>query len=159
MYSEEKVACGVNTYNQYAHAAGLFIVAKNLGGRQNLYGRRRKKELAGLCQSVLKTILSAWTSQKSTTPAVCITLSFKASLNEKNQLIVELETEVPGLVVHYSFDETNPDEFYPVYEKPLIVPKDALHVKVITYRNGKPIGIQINMPVEELLKRAKSKKG
>jgi hexosaminidase len=29
---------------------------------------------------------------------------FKASLNEKNQLIVELETEVPGLVVYYSFD-------------------------------------------------------
>jgi hypothetical protein len=29
---------------------------------------------------------------------------------------------------------------------------------VISYRDGKPIGIQINMPVEELLKRAKSKK-
>jgi hexosaminidase len=83
---------------------------------------------------------------------------FKASLNEKDELIVKLETEVPGVVVHYSFDETNPDEFYPVYEKPLIVPKDALHVKTINYRDGKPVGIQINMPVEELLKRAKNKR-
>jgi len=83
---------------------------------------------------------------------------FKASLNENNQLLVEIVTEVPGLAVHYSFDETNPDEFYPVYEKPMVVPPDALHVKVISYRGGKPIGIQMNMPVEELVKRAKSKK-
>jgi len=84
---------------------------------------------------------------------------FKASVDEKGQLKVELETEVPGLEVYYSFDETNPDEFYPKYEKPLVVPNDALHLKVITYRNGKPIGKQINMPIEELLKRTKTKKG
>jgi hexosaminidase len=83
---------------------------------------------------------------------------FRASINEKDRLIVTLETEVPGLVVHYSFDETNPDEFYPVYEKPLIVPNDAVHLKVITYRDGKKVGMQINMPVDELLKRAKNKK-
>ena len=83
---------------------------------------------------------------------------FNASFNESNQLLVEMVTEVPGLAVHYSFDETNPDEFYPVYEKPMVVPADALHVKVISYRNGKPMGIQMNMPVEELVKRAKSKK-
>lgn len=82
---------------------------------------------------------------------------FKASLNDKDELVVVLETEVPGIVTHYSFDETNPDEFYPAYEKPLIVPKDALHVKVINFRNGKPVGQQINMPVEELLKRSKKK--
>jgi hexosaminidase len=81
--------------------------------------------------------------------------AFYASTEENGQLIVELKTEVPGLVTHYSFDETNPDEFYPKYEKPLIIPKDALHLKVITYRNGKPIGKQINMPIEVLLKRTK----
>jgi hypothetical protein len=31
-------------------------------------------------------------------------------------LKVELQTEIP-LDIHYSFDETNPDEFYPKYEK------------------------------------------
>ena len=66
-----------------------------------------------------------------------------------------METEVPDLHIYYSFDETNPDEFYPEYKEPVIVPPDALHVKVITYRNNKPIGQQINMPVEELMKRTK----
>ena len=73
---------------------------------------------------------------------------------ENGQLKVDLQTEIP-LDIHYSFDETNPDEFYPKYEKPLVVPKDALHLKLITYRDGQPIGRQINMPVEELQKRIK----
>jgi hexosaminidase len=75
---------------------------------------------------------------------------------QDGQLKVELQTEIP-LDIHYSFDETNPDEFYPKYEKPLIVPKDALHLKLITYRDGKPMGRQINMPIEELQKRSKTK--
>jgi hexosaminidase len=85
--------------------------------------------------------------------------SFKVSIDENGQLKVELQTEVPGLVIYYSFDETNPDEFYPAYKEPLIIPADALHLKVITYRDGKQIGKQINMPIEELIKRAKTKKG
>ncbi|HLL44588.1 MAG TPA: FN3 associated domain-containing protein [Segetibacter sp.] len=85
--------------------------------------------------------------------------AFAASVDTSGRLKVTLETEVPNLDIYYSFDETNPDEFYPKYEKPLIIPKDALHLKVITYRDGKPIGKQINMPVEELQKRIKAKKG
>jgi hexosaminidase len=85
--------------------------------------------------------------------------SFNASIDENGQLKVQLKTEVPDLDIYYSFDETNPDEFYPEYKNPLIIPKDALHLKVITYRDGKPIGKQINMPIEELLKRTKTKKG
>jgi hexosaminidase len=81
---------------------------------------------------------------------------FHASFDKDSALVVELQTQMP-LDLYYSFDETNPDEFYPKYEQPLIVPKDALHVKVISYRNGKPIGAQINMPVSELMKRARSK--
>ena len=82
--------------------------------------------------------------------------SFTSSIYESGTLKVELQTQIP-LDIHYSFDETNPDEFYPKYEKPLIVPKDALHLKLITYRDGKPIGRQINMPVDELHNRAKTK--
>jgi hexosaminidase len=80
--------------------------------------------------------------------------SFTPSIDESGRLRVELQTEIP-LDIHYSFDETNPDEFYPKYDKPLIVPKDALHLKLITYRDGQPIGRQINMPIEELEKRIK----
>jgi hexosaminidase len=84
--------------------------------------------------------------------------AFNVSTDANGRLKVELQTEVPDLEVHYSFDETNPDEFYPKYETPLAVPPDALHLKVITYRDGKPVGRQINMPIEELQKRIKSKK-
>jgi hexosaminidase len=84
--------------------------------------------------------------------------AFTVATDANGQLQVSLQTEVPGLTIYYSFDETNPDEFYPKYEKPLTVPKDALHLKLITYRNGKPIGRQINMPVEELQKRIKKNK-
>ncbi|MFL5787715.1 MAG: beta-N-acetylhexosaminidase, partial [Flavisolibacter sp.] len=80
---------------------------------------------------------------------------FKATLDDKGQLNVSLDKEIPDLHIYYSFDETNPDEFYPEYQKTLVVPPDALHLKVITYRNGKPAGRQINMPIEELVKRAK----
>jgi hexosaminidase len=67
---------------------------------------------------------------------------------------VSMESEVPNLNIHYSFDETHPDNFYPKFEKAVAIPKDAIHLKVITYRNGKQMGRQIDLPVSELLKRA-----
>jgi hexosaminidase len=72
-------------------------------------------------------------------------------------LKVQMENEVPGLDIYYSFDETNPDQFYPKYSKELTVPKDAANLKVVTYRNGKFIGRQLNLTVEELKRRAKKK--
>lgn len=80
--------------------------------------------------------------------------SFTASKNNAGQLVVGLETEIEGLTIHYSFDNSFPDNFYPVYKQPLDVPKDASTMKLITYRNGKPIGRMIIMPVAELKKRA-----
>jgi len=34
------------------------------------------------------------------------------------------------------------------------VPKESVMLKAITYRDGKPIGRQIDMPINELRKRA-----
>jgi hexosaminidase len=79
---------------------------------------------------------------------------FKATKNASNQVIVEMSTEVEGLHIHYSFDNSFPDKFYPEYSQPLTVPKDASNLKVITYRNGKPIGRMVTMPVDVLKKRA-----
>lgn len=79
---------------------------------------------------------------------------FKATKKDANRVIVELIPEVEGLQIHYSFDNSYPDEFYPTYSQPLLVPKDASLMRVITYRDGKPIGRMINMPVAELKKRA-----
>lgn len=73
------------------------------------------------------------------------------------KLQVTLKTEIEGLDIHYSFDGSHPDKFYPKYSKPLIVPSDASLLRVITYRNGKPIGRMITMPVSELSKRLENK--
>ena len=75
----------------------------------------------------------------------------------KDSITVDLSTEVEGLDIHYSFDNSFPDRFYPKYSGTLDVPKDAVNLRVITYRNDKPIGQMITMPIEELKKRAKSR--
>ncbi len=79
---------------------------------------------------------------------------FKVTKKNETTIIVELIPEIEGLDIHYSFDNSLPDKFYPVYKTPLQVPKDAGSMRVISYRNGKPIGRMIIMPVEELKKRA-----
>jgi hexosaminidase len=65
-----------------------------------------------------------------------------------NSIKVKLSTQIPGLDIFYSFDGTNPDNFYPRYAgKPLPVPKGATEIRVITYRDGRPVGRQINYPL------------
>jgi len=70
-------------------------------------------------------------------------------------LKLQMDTEIEGLDIYYSFDGSIPDNFYPKYSNPLIIPKDALEVKVVTYRDGKQVGKQIRLPVVELEKRVK----
>lgn len=79
---------------------------------------------------------------------------FSVTKNDKNELTVSLTTELKDLDIYYSFDNTYPDKFYPKYTSPVAVPKDAILMRVITYRDGKPIGRMNNMPVPELKKRA-----
>ncbi len=84
---------------------------------------------------------------------------FQVSKDANDSLLITLSTEVQGLDIHYSFDNSNPDNFYPVYKQPLSVPRDAIMLKVITYRDNQMMGKQIDMPVAELKKRlAKPKK-
>jgi hexosaminidase len=80
--------------------------------------------------------------------------AFSVTKDIANNIKIGLSTEVAGLDIFYSFDEFNPDKYYPKYQSPLSVPKDAANLKVITYRNGKPIGKVITMPIAELRKRA-----
>ena len=65
-----------------------------------------------------------------------------------------MNTEVKDISIHYSFDNSFPDNFYPAYNSPLTVPKDASAMKVITYRKNQPIGRLMVMPIAELRKRA-----
>lgn len=74
--------------------------------------------------------------------------------DEKNLPVVEMNTEASGLAIFYSFDNSFPDKFYPKYTQPVSVPKDAATMKVITYRDGKPIGRMMAIPVSQLKKKA-----
>ncbi len=82
---------------------------------------------------------------------------FKASRTADKSLVVELSTEVEGLDIYYSFDNSYPDRFYPKYTEQLIAPKDATLLRVITYKGKEPVGRMLNMPIEELNKRVGKK--
>lgn len=53
---------------------------------------------------------------------------------------IVLTPEIDGLQIHYTFDDTEPDASYPVYQGPLPIPLGASHLRTRTYRDGKPIG-------------------
>jgi hexosaminidase len=83
---------------------------------------------------------------------------FTVKRTPETRLLVTLATEIDGLDMYFSFDESFPDNYYPKYTEPLVVPIDANSLKVITYRDGKPIGRMQTMPIAELHKRAPIKK-
>lgn len=80
---------------------------------------------------------------------------FNFSREADSTIIIDLKTEIDDLNIHYSFDETFPDQFYPAYNKPLRLPKDAVNLWVVTYRGNQQMGKLIKMPVEEMKKRIK----
>jgi hexosaminidase len=79
---------------------------------------------------------------------------FKVTKDKTGKLIVDLATEVANVDIHYSFDNSFPDQFYPKYKTALVVPRDAANLKIATYRNGKKVGRDIHFPIAELQKRA-----
>jgi hexosaminidase len=79
---------------------------------------------------------------------------FSVKRSADRNLLITLGTEVEGLDMYYSFDNSFPDRFYPKYNGALVPPIDAKFLKVITYRGKDPIGRMMNMPIEELEKRA-----
>lgn len=69
-------------------------------------------------------------------------------------LTVHLSTEIKGLDIYYTFDNSDPDTYYPRFNgKPLTFPKGAAQLTVVTYRNGKPAGEQFTIKKEDLEKR------
>jgi hexosaminidase len=82
-------------------------------------------------------------------------VNIKKDANGK--LNIEMSTEIDGLDIYYSFDNSFPDRFYPKYTAPLTPPEDAVMMKVITYRGNEPIGRMISIPVADMKKRAENK--
>ena len=76
-------------------------------------------------------------------------------LNTKGEYIVKMEGEVEGLDIYYTIDDQMPDKFSDKYTAPFVLSEDVLSVRIISYRDGKPIGKYLNIPVASLKSRAK----
>ena len=81
-----------------------------------------------------------------------------AAKSINGQLQISMTTEIEGLDIYYSFDNSFPDKFYPKYTIAIIAPKDAVMLKVITYKGNDPVGRMINLPIDVMEKRAGIKK-
>lgn len=74
----------------------------------------------------------------------------------ESALLVDFDSELDALEIHYSFDNSFPDQHYPKYQgKSIIVPVDASTLKLISYRDNKPIGRLMVVTIDELKKRIK----
>lgn len=70
-------------------------------------------------------------------------------------LVVDIATEIEGLDIYYTIDNTIPNQYYPKYTGPITFTKDVDMLRVITYRKGKPIGRMVSIKTEDLEKRVK----
>ena len=78
----------------------------------------------------------------------------KSIPNSLGTIRVTLATEIPGLDIYYSFDNTTPDPHGTKYTEPVIVPLNASRITVMTYRGKEPVGTLIRLDTKELQARA-----
>ena len=75
--------------------------------------------------------------------------------NAKGELFLELKNEISGLKIHYSFDNSYPDNHYPSASGLVAVPKDAELLRIVSYRGNEMKGRTMNITRTDLEKRAK----
>lgn len=85
--------------------------------------------------------------------------TFDVFMKGGDSLFVRLSVEAEDVKIHYSVDNSHPDESYPVYDTPIHIPKEAFMLKVVTSRNAMIMGRQIDLPVTEMLDRIKHPDG
>ena len=118
-----------------------------------LWSPKNKKNWNNFYKKVEEHFVRFDAAQKKYAPSM-YDPEFKFTKNDKNEISVEMKTEVADISVHYSFDNSFPDNFYPHYSKSVMIPKDAVTMKVVTYRGSKQIGRMIVFPIAEMKKRA-----
>lgn len=118
-----------------------------------VWSPKEKKDWKGFAQRVEKHFDRFNAAEIKYAPSVYDPI-ITAKKDGEGPLKVVMSTEIEGLDIYYSFDNSFPDNYYPKYTGEIEVPKDAAPMKVITYRNGKPIGRMITLPITELKKRA-----
>ncbi len=77
----------------------------------------------------------------------------KIQKNGAGKLVADLSTEIKGIDIYYTTDNTFPDKFSPKYTGPVELPEGTDIFRIITYRDGKPLGKLITFKAEDLNKR------
>ena len=75
------------------------------------------------------------------------------TLNTKGELFAHMEGEISGLTFYYTIDESMPDQYSPLFNGPILLPDDVTILRVLSYRNGTPIGKLLNIPIDALKQR------
>jgi len=70
------------------------------------------------------------------------------------KLLLTMETEAPNLEIYYTINDAMPDKYTTRYTQPAELPEGPITLRVITYRDGKPVGHLITLKREELERRA-----
>lgn len=129
------------------------IWPRALAVSESVWSPKVKKNFATFFPKVEKQFERFNQSETKYSPAAYDPI-FKAIRNADKSLSVSLSTEVPGMDIYYSFDNSMPDRFYPKYTSTLNVPVDATQFRVVTYKGKQQVGRMLTMPVAELNKRA-----
>jgi hexosaminidase len=75
--------------------------------------------------------------------------------NSAGLLVIELTTEVAGLDLYYTLDNSWPTRYSSKYAEPIVVPEDVDLFRVVSYRAGHPVGKMIGLKADELAQRVK----
>jgi hexosaminidase len=73
---------------------------------------------------------------------------------EDGKLVIEMGSEISGVDLHYSIDDTMPDSYSTKYNQPFALPEGPITLRVVAYRNGQAIGHLITLKRNQLEQRA-----
>ena len=71
------------------------------------------------------------------------------------KLTVDMASEMPGVQIFYTIDDTMPDQYATKYTQPVTLPDGPITLRVITYRDNKSIGHLITLKRDQLERRSR----
>jgi hexosaminidase len=77
----------------------------------------------------------------------------RVSKNSAGNLVISMTTEVEGLELYFTLDNAWPMHYYNTYTEPIVVPEDVDIFRVVSYKDGKPVGKVITLTADQLNKR------
>jgi len=121
---------------------------------EDFWSPKETKNWTGFIQRVEKQFDRAEIAGVNYSPAI-----YDAIINVKGKdgkMTVEMDSEVPGLDIYYTIDGGMPNKYSLKYTNPFEIPEGPVTLRVVTCRNGKPIGHLITLKAEDLKKRQTS---